>query len=79
MNNTRKAIRDTLRRLGMDADPQQVIETLQQYGVEVSMRSVAGVKAEMRREGARALREQAKRPPAVKSRNRPQQRKIPGR
>jgi len=79
MSNLRRAIRDTLRQLGMQADPQQVIETLQQYGVEVSTRLVTSVMAEMRREEARAEREQAKRPPVDKSRRRPQQRKIPGR
>jgi|GEM_PF-2170227 len=79
MSNPHRAIRDVLRRLGMQADPQQVIETLQQYGVEVSMRLVISVQAEMRREDARAEREQAKRAPADKSRRRPQQRKIPGR
>ncbi len=79
MSNPHRAIRDTLQRLGLHADPQQVIETLQTYGVEVSTRLVTSVQAEMQREAARAEREQSKRTPAVKSRRRPQQRKIPGR
>lgn len=77
MNSPHRAIRDVLRRLGMHADSRQVIETLQPYGVEVSPRLVTSVKAEMQREAARAEREQAKRPPTVKCRSRPQQRKIP--
>ncbi len=79
MNDTRKAIRNTLRQLGMHAGPEQVIEAMQRYGIDVSKRLVSDVKAQLLREEARAQREQAKRPPAVKSRNRPQQRKIPGR
>jgi post-segregation antitoxin (ccd killing protein) len=79
MSNPHRAIRDTLQRLGVQAEPQQVLETLQRYGVEVSTRLVISVQAEMQREAARAEREQAKRPPAVKGRRRPQQRKIPGR
>lgn len=79
MSNPHRAIRDVLRRLGLQADPQQVIEALQPYGVDVSTRLVTSVQAEMQREAARAEREQAKRPPAVRSRRRPQQRKIPGR
>jgi len=43
MSNLHRAIRDTLQRLGLHTDPQQVIETLQTYGVEVSTRLVTSV------------------------------------
>ena len=77
--NKRKAIRTTLARLGMHATSQQVIEALHELGIEVSERFVSQVKAQMLRDEDKATRERSKRPPKTKSRNRPQQRKIPPR
>jgi hypothetical protein len=75
----RRAIKSTIERLGKNASAEQVVEFLQGYDMEVSKHLVIQVQSQMRRDEARSLREQAKQPPQVKSRNRPQQRKIPRR
>jgi hypothetical protein len=59
----------------MQAKPEQVVEALE----EVSDRFVSLAKMQMLRYEAKAARERFKRPPNPKSRNRPQQRKIPPR
>ena len=75
--NKRSAIRNTLKRLGMQATPGKVVKALEALSIEVSENFVARVKAQMYRHEAKAVREQAKRPPKTKIRKRPQQRKIP--
>jgi serine/threonine protein kinase len=75
--NKRRAIRSTLARLGMHSTPTQVVAALESYGIEVSENFVARVKAQMFGSETKAARERSKRPPKTKSRNRPQQRKIP--
>ena len=77
--NKRRAIRTALARLGMQAKPEEVIETLDGYGIEVSERLVTSVKLQMYRDEAKATRERSKRPPKPKTCNRPEQRKIPPR
>lgn len=77
--NKRRAIRNTLGRLGMQATPTQVVEALEGFGVEVSETFVSQVRLQMLRHDTKATRERSKRPPKIKSRKRPQQRKIPGR
>ena len=77
--NKRQAIRNMLAQLGMQAKPQEVAETLDGYGIEVSERLVSRVKVQMVQDEARATRERSKRPPKPESRHRPQQRKIPPR
>lgn len=75
--NKRRAIRSTLARLGRHSTPTQVVAALESYGIEVSENFVARVKAQMFGSETKAARERSKRPPKTKSRNRPQQRKIP--
>jgi hypothetical protein len=77
--NKRRAIRNTLDRLGMQAKPEQVVEALERHGLEVSDRFVSLVKMQMLRDDAKAARERSKRPPKLKTRRRPQRRKIPPR
>lgn len=78
-HDVRRTIRSILARLGAHAAPQQVVDAMQAYGVEVSKKMVIQVKSQMLRDQAQALREQAKRPPQNKARSRPQQRKVPRR
>ena len=77
--NERRAIRNTLDRLGMQAKPEQVVADLESHGMEVSDRFVSLVKMQMLRDDAKAARERSKRPPKPKARRRPQRRKIPPR
>ena len=77
--NEQRAIRSMLARLGMQATPKQVVEALEAFGVEISESFVSQVRFQMVRHDAKATRERSKRPPKIKSRKRPQQRKIPGR
>jgi len=77
--NERRAIRNTLDRLGMQAKPEQVVADLESHGLEVSDRFVSLVKMQMLRDDAKAARERSKRPPKPKTHNRPQRRKIPPR
>lgn len=77
--NKRRAIRNTLARLGMQAKPEQVAEALEGYGIVVSGRLVSRVKLQILLDEAKAVRERSKRPPKSKTRKRPQQRKIPPR
>jgi hypothetical protein len=77
--NKRRAIRTALARLGMQAKPGEVVETLDGYGIEVSEKLVSRVKLQIIQDEAKATRERSKRPPKPKSRHRPQQRKIPPR
>ena len=75
--NKQKAIRNAIARLGMHAKPNKVVDELAGFGIEVSEEFVSKVKGQIRREESKALRERSKRPPKIKSRKRPQQRKIP--
>jgi hypothetical protein len=77
-SNKRKAVRDMLCRMGMQATPAEVVSALGRYGIEVSARFVVLVRSEMIRDQARAERHRSKKDPGVKSRKRPWQRKIPG-
>jgi len=77
--NERRAIRNTLDRLGMQAKPEQVVADLESHGLEVSDRFVGRVKMQILRDEAKAARERFKRPPKPKTCKRPQQRKIPPR
>ena len=77
--NKRRAIRNTLVRLGMHAKPGKIAEALEMYGIEVSEKLVSRVKIQMFRDEAKAARERFKRPPMPNTCNRPQQRKIPPR
>jgi hypothetical protein len=77
--NNRRAIRNTLDRLGMQAEPERVVADLESHGMEVSDRFVSLVKMQMLRDDAKAARERSKRPPKPKNHNRPQRRKIPPR
>jgi hypothetical protein len=77
--NKRRAIRNTLARLGMQARPDQVVEALENYGIEVSHRFVSRVKIQILQDESKAARERAERPPKPKTCKRPQQRKIPPR
>lgn len=78
-SSEQRAIKAAWLRLGLHASPKQVVEALEEFGVEVSEAFVGRVRGQMSRERSSAAREQAKRPPSTKSRKRPQQRKIPGR
>ena len=75
----RRAIRTVLARLGMQAKPQEVVETLESYGVSVGPRLVRLVKLQILRDDAKAARERFKLPPKPRTGKRPQQRKIPPR
>ncbi len=79
--NKRKAIKDMFARMGMhaNADAAQVVDALENYGIEVSERFVTLVRSQMIRDEAKAERQRSKRGPKVKSKRRQQQRKIPGR
>jgi len=77
--NERRAIRNTLDRLGMQAKPEQVVADLESHSLEVSDRFVSLVKMQLLRDDAKAARERSKRPPKLKVRHRPQRRKIPPR
>ena len=77
--NKQRAIRSTLARLGMHATAKRVADELANFGVEVSETFVSRVKDQMQREESKALAKRSKRKPKDKSRNRPQQRKIPQR
>ena len=77
--NKQRAIRSTLAQLGMHVNSKQVADALADYGVEVSERFVTQVRLQIFRGEAKATRERSKRPPKIKSRKRPRQRKIPGR
>jgi hypothetical protein len=77
--NERRAIRNTLDRLGMQAKPEQVVADLESHGLEVSDRFVSLVRMQLLRDDAKAARERSKRPPKPKAHNRPQRRKIPPR
>lgn len=79
MLDNRKIIRNMWTQLGMQATPSQVVDALERIGIEVSEEFVSRVKSQMLREEAKALQQQAKRPPKTKNRKRPQQRKIPNR
>ncbi len=74
-----RSIRSTLARLGMHATAKQVVDELANFGVEVSEAFVSRVKEQILREESKAVAERSKREPKNKSRNRPQQRKIPQR
>ena len=74
--NKRRAIRNILARLGLQAGSEQAVEALATYGIQATNHFVASVKSQILRCEAKAVREQSKRPPKIKSRNRPQQRKI---
>jgi hypothetical protein len=78
-SNRQRAIRNTLDQLGMQAKPEQVVEALESHGLDVSDRFVSLVKMQMLRYEAKAAREGFKRPPKLKTRYRPQRRKIPPR
>jgi hypothetical protein len=77
--NIQRAIRNALIRLGLHVTPKQVVEALEEQGIEVSEEFVVRVKGRMNREEAKAVRERSKRPPKSKSHKRPQQRKVPPR
>jgi len=75
----RRAIRTVLARLGMQGKPQEVVETLESYGVSVGPQLVRSVKLQILRDDAKAARERVKLPPKPGTGKRPQQRKIPPR
>lgn len=75
----RRAVKNMVDRLGRHVAPSRVAEALRQYDIEVSENFVAKVKLQMDRQDAKAAQQRAKRPPKNKSRNRPQQRKVPQR
>ena len=77
--NKSKAIKETLARMGMHAIPAQVVDALESCGVEVNERFVTLVRSQMIRDEAKAERQRLRRDPKVRSKRRPQQRKIPGR
>jgi hypothetical protein len=65
--------------MGMGSSPAAVVEALEGYGIEVSERFVTQVRSQMILDESKAKRRRLKREPKVKSRKRPQNRKIPGR
>ena len=79
MADKRKMIRNMWMQLGIQASPSQVVDALERLGIEVSEEFVSRVNFQMLREEAKALQQQAKRPPKTKTQKRPQQRKIPNR
>ncbi len=79
MADAKRAIQDVLNRSGLHVSATQVVEALEQRGIEVSEEFVSRIKGQMFRAEAKAEREKAKRPPQARSRSRPQQRKIPPR